>query len=100
MTRVAAPSIIGSGNGKIVSNHVFFKGRPIGASIVGKNAGEIIQIWCLAISSKLKMSAISSMVSPYPTLGELNKRVSNAYLAPKLINSVIIKRFVRFIQKF
>jgi len=77
-----------------------FKGRPIGASIVGKNAGEIIQIWCLAISSKLKMSAISFMVSPYPTLGELNKRVSNAYLAPKLINSVIIKRFVRFIQKF
>ncbi|MDG1947343.1 MAG: FAD-dependent oxidoreductase [Amylibacter sp.] len=76
-----------------------FKGRPIGASIVGKNAGEIIQIWCLAISSKLKMSAISSMVSPYPTLGELNKRVSNAYLAPKLINSLIIKRFVRFIQK-
>ena len=76
-----------------------FKGRPVGATIVGKHAGELIQIWCLAISSKLKMTAISAMVSPYPTLGELNKRVSNAYLAPKVLNSSIIKRFVRIIQR-
>lgn len=38
-------------------------GRPVGASIVGKQAGELIQLWALAISSKLKMSAVSGMVS-------------------------------------
>jgi hypothetical protein len=76
-----------------------FKGRPIGATIVGKHAGELIQIWCLAISSKLKMTAISAMVSPYPTLGELNKRVSLPYISPKVLNSPIIKRFVAIIQK-
>lgn len=77
-----------------------FKGRPVGATIVGKQAGELIQIWCLALSNKLKMTAISSMISPYPTLGELNKRVANAYLAPIVLNNIFIKWIVRFFKKF
>ncbi len=77
-----------------------FKGRPVGATIVGKQAGELIQIWCLALSNKLKMTAISSMISPYPTLGELNKRVANAYLAPIVLNNILIKWIVRFFKKF
>ena len=74
-------------------------GRPVGASIVGKQAGELIQIWALAISSKLKMSAVSEMVSPYPTLGEVNKRAANAFFVPKIFNNTIIKRIVRLVQK-
>ena len=31
------------------------KGRPVGASIVGAQAGELIGIWALAIANKLKM---------------------------------------------
>jgi pyruvate/2-oxoglutarate dehydrogenase complex dihydrolipoamide dehydrogenase (E3) component len=77
-----------------------FKGRPVGATIVGKQAGELIQIWCLALSNKLKMTAISSMISPYPTLGELNKRVANAYLAHIVLNNILIKWIVRFFKKF
>lgn len=74
-------------------------GRPVGASIVGKQAGELIQLWALAISSKLKMSAVSGMVSPYPTLGEVNKRAANAFFVPKIFNNTIIKRIVRLVQK-
>ncbi len=33
------------------------KGRPVGASIVGAQAGELIGVWALAIANKLKMSA-------------------------------------------
>ena len=63
------------------------KGRPVGASIVGPQAGELIQVWALAIANKLKMSAISNMVAPYPTLGEVNKRAAGAYFSPKLFAS-------------
>lgn len=76
------------------------KGRPVGATIVGPQAGELIQLWALAIASNLKMSAISGMVAPYPTLGEINKRAAGAYFSPKLFDSPLVKRVVRFVQKF
>jgi pyruvate/2-oxoglutarate dehydrogenase complex dihydrolipoamide dehydrogenase (E3) component len=76
------------------------KGRPVGASIVGPQAGELIQIWSLAISSKLKMSAISGMIAPYPTLGEVNKRAAGAYFTPKLFDNPTVKRVVGFVQRW
>jgi pyruvate/2-oxoglutarate dehydrogenase complex dihydrolipoamide dehydrogenase (E3) component len=56
-------------------------GRILGASIVGANAGEQIALWSLAVSRKLKMSAIASLVLPYPTLGEAGKRAAVSYYA-------------------
>ena len=46
------------------------------------------------------MSAISGMVAPYPTLGEINKRAAGAYFSPKLFDSPMVKRIVRVVQKF
>jgi pyruvate/2-oxoglutarate dehydrogenase complex dihydrolipoamide dehydrogenase (E3) component len=76
------------------------KGRPVGASIVGASAGELIQIWALALANKLKMSAVAGMVAPYPTLGEVNKRAASAYFTPKIFDSPMVKRVVRFVQRF
>ncbi|MEL7026422.1 MAG: FAD-dependent oxidoreductase [Pseudomonadota bacterium] len=76
------------------------KGRPVGASIVGPQAGELIQVWALAIANNLKMSAISNMVAPYPTLGEVNKRAAGAYFSPKLFESPTVKRVVGFVQRW
>jgi pyruvate/2-oxoglutarate dehydrogenase complex dihydrolipoamide dehydrogenase (E3) component len=76
------------------------KGRPVGASIVGAQAGELIQTWALAIANHLKMSAIAAMVAPYPTLGEVNKRAAGAYFTPKLFDSAWVKRIVRTVQRF
>ncbi len=75
------------------------KGRPVGASIVGAAAGELIGIWALVIANKLKMSAVAAMVAPYPTLGEINKRVVGAYFSPKLFDSSMVKRIVGFVQR-
>lgn len=75
------------------------KGRPVGATIVGPQAGELIQIWALAIANGLKMSAVASMVAPYPTLGEVNKRAAGAYFSPKLFDSPMVKSVVRAVQK-
>jgi len=76
------------------------KGRPVGASIVGTGAGEMIGIWAMALANNLKMSAIAAMVLPYPTMGEINKRVAGAYFSPKLFESQFIKRLVSLVQRF
>ncbi|GHA50146.1 dihydrolipoamide dehydrogenase [Amylibacter ulvae] len=76
------------------------KGRPVGASIVGAQAGELIQIWALALANNLKMSAIANMVAPYPTLGEVNKRAAGAYFGPRLFDSTMVKRIVGLVQRF
>ncbi|WP_170477015.1 dihydrolipoyl dehydrogenase family protein [Ruegeria arenilitoris] len=77
-----------------------FKGRPVGATIVGYQAGELINLWSLALANNLKMSQIAAMVSPYPTIGELNKRVAGAYFSPRLFENQSVKRVVRFVQRW
>ena len=76
------------------------KGRPIGASIVGAQAGELIGLWALAISANMKMSAVAGMVAPYPTLGEISKRAAGAYFSPQLFANPTVKRIVGFVQRW
>ncbi len=91
---------IATGQTKGMIKVMIVKGRPVGASIVGAQAGELIQVWALAIANRLKMSAIAAMVAPYPTLGEVNKRAAGAYFTPKLFDSPMVKRIVGFVQRF
>ncbi len=76
------------------------KGRPVGATIVGHQAGELINLWSLALANNLKMGQIAAMVSPYPTIGELNKRVAGAYFSPRLFENQTVKKVVRFVQRW
>ncbi|MCX7566861.1 FAD-dependent oxidoreductase [Sulfitobacter sp. F26169L] len=76
------------------------KGRPVGVSIVGYQAGELINLWALALANKMKMSQIAAMVAPYPTIGEVNKRAAGAYFSPRLFDSALVKRVVGLVQRF
>lgn len=76
------------------------RGRPVGATIAGPQAGELIGLWTLAIASRLKMSALAGMVAPYPTLGEISKRAAGAYFSPRLFANPSLKRMVRLVQRF
>jgi len=76
------------------------KGRPVGASIVGGQAGELIQVWALAIANRLKIGAVAAMVAPYPTRGEANKRAAGAYFAPRLFENPTVKRVARLVQRW
>ncbi|WP_319826559.1 dihydrolipoyl dehydrogenase family protein [Thalassovita sp.] len=76
------------------------KGRPVGASIVGHQAGELIATWSLAIANGVKMAGISAMIAPYPTIAELNKRAAGAYFSPKLFDNLTVKRVVRLVQRW
>lgn len=74
------------------------KGRPVGVSIVGENAGELVGLWSLAISARLNLSAIASMIVPYPTLGDISKQAAGAYFAPRLFDSTLVKTLVRLVN--
>lgn len=58
---------------KVITNK---KGVVLGASVVGKNAGEIINMWSLIVSQKMNIKAITGYVSPYPTLSEVGRRAA------------------------
>ncbi|WP_119679266.1 dihydrolipoyl dehydrogenase family protein [Indioceanicola profundi] len=74
-------------------------GQVLGAGIVGAHAGELIQPWALAITAGLKLNAFTSMIAPYPTLGEVNKRAAGAFFTPKLF-SAGSRRLVSFLSRF
>tara|TARA_R110002051_G_scaffold137753_7_gene210303 strand:- start:1408 stop:2826 length:1419 start_codon:yes stop_codon:yes gene_type:complete len=76
------------------------KGRPVGASIAGPMAGELIGMWAMAIVNNLKMSAIANTVLPYPTVSEVNKRAAGAYFSPRLFESAMVKRVVGLVQRW
>jgi len=74
------------------------KGHILGATIVGLHAGELLQPWVLAISQKLKIGAMASMIAPYPTLSEANKRIAGSFYSDKLF-STTTRRIVRWLMK-
>jgi pyruvate/2-oxoglutarate dehydrogenase complex dihydrolipoamide dehydrogenase (E3) component len=77
-----------AGHVKVVTDR---KGRILGASIVGSHAGELIQMWSLALSQGLKIRAMTEWISPYPTLSEINKRAAFRYYATAASNPFVRK---------
>lgn len=65
---------------------VVVKGRPVGATIVGAHAGELIMPWVMAIGQKMKLSTMASQVVAYPTLSEVSKRAASAWFTPALFS--------------
>ncbi|MBU2580500.1 MAG: FAD-dependent oxidoreductase [Alphaproteobacteria bacterium] len=74
-------------------------GRILGATIVGEHAGELIQMWSLAVSQKMKIGAMTAWISPYPTLSEVNKRVAYKFYAGATSNP-LIRKVIGLLAKF
>jgi len=75
------------------------KGRVLGASVVGPRAGELLMPWVLAVGSKQKIGTMAGLIAPYPTLGEVSKRVAGSYYTPSLF-SERTRKIVRFLLRF
>jgi pyruvate/2-oxoglutarate dehydrogenase complex dihydrolipoamide dehydrogenase (E3) component len=74
-------------------------GRILGATLVGAHAGELIAMWGLAISQKMKIGAIASMIVPYPTLSDISKRAAGSWYTPTLFGPRT-RKVVQFVQRF
>ncbi len=65
--------------------------KPVGVQILGPQAGELLSEWVAVLNGKVKLSTLASAVHPYPTLGEINKRVAGSYLSPKIFSDTVKK---------
>ncbi len=74
-------------------------GRILGATIAGPEAGEIIQPWVLAITSRMNIKAMANTIAPYPTLSEVNKRAAIRFYHDKMSNPWL-GRLIRFLARF
>ncbi len=68
------------------------EGTILGVTIVGSEAGALLQLWIVAMAKDMRIGDLISLVLPYPTLSEISKRVAFAYYQPTLT-----KRWLRSI---
>jgi pyruvate/2-oxoglutarate dehydrogenase complex dihydrolipoamide dehydrogenase (E3) component len=67
------------------------KERPLGIQILGPHGGELISEWVAALNGKVKLSTLAASVHPYPTLGEINKKVAATFFARKIFSDKVRK---------
>jgi pyruvate/2-oxoglutarate dehydrogenase complex dihydrolipoamide dehydrogenase (E3) component len=73
------------------------RGRILGATIVGHNAGELIATWALAVGQRLNIRAIAGTVLPYPILGEIGKRAAITFYIGSL-TSPMVRRIMGWLR--
>jgi pyruvate/2-oxoglutarate dehydrogenase complex dihydrolipoamide dehydrogenase (E3) component len=74
-------------------------GKILGAGIVGAQAGELIQLWSLAIAKGLNIKDMSGWAAPYPTLSEMNKKLGYSYYATKSA-SPTLRKYINLLARF
>jgi pyruvate/2-oxoglutarate dehydrogenase complex dihydrolipoamide dehydrogenase (E3) component len=67
------------------------KERPLGIQILGPHGGELLSEWVAAMNGGVKLSTLAASVHPYPTLGEINKKVAAAFFARKIFSERVRK---------
>src|SRR5664279_3926708 len=75
------------------------KGKILGATIVGAQAGELIAMWTLAIAQGLNIRSLTGIVLPYPTLSEIGKRAAIEFFTPSL-TSPWVRRIIAWLRIF
>ena len=75
------------------------RGKILGVGIVGKNAGDLITPWTLAMQEELKISSMANLIAAYPTRSEASKRAAGSFYSPALFGKGT-RRLVRFLSMF
>ncbi len=72
-------------------------GAILGATIVGRGAGELIMEFVLAMRHGIKLPALARAIHPYPTMSEIAKRTADAYYRAKLAGraGAMLRKVVR-----
>jgi pyruvate/2-oxoglutarate dehydrogenase complex dihydrolipoamide dehydrogenase (E3) component len=67
------------------------KEKPVGVQILGPGAGDLLAEWVAVLNGKTGLSTLASAVHPYPTLGEINKKVAGTFLSTKIFSEPVKK---------
>ena len=60
------------------------RGRPVGVTLVGAEAGELVLPWAMLLGRRTSLWGLSGAVVPYPTLSELSKALAFATYEDRL----------------
>lgn len=74
-------------------------GRILGAAIAAPQAGELIQVWALALQRGMTVEDMSGWIAPYPSLGELARNAGITQASAASAHAVS-RRFVQWLAKF
>jgi pyruvate/2-oxoglutarate dehydrogenase complex dihydrolipoamide dehydrogenase (E3) component len=67
------------------------KEKPIGIQILGPHAEDLLNEWVAILNGKVKLSTLAAAIHPYPSLGEINKKVAGSYFSPKIFSEKVQK---------
>ncbi len=62
------------------------RGKILGVTLVGAHAGDHLPLWVLTMTTGLKLSQLTGMIAPYPTRGEINKRLAGQWYTGALFS--------------
>ncbi|GAB7078553.1 FAD-dependent oxidoreductase [Megalodesulfovibrio paquesii] len=62
--------------------------RPLAVQVFGQQAAELLGEWAVALGGRVGLGTLASVVRPYPTRGEIGKRLAGAVLAPRLFEGI------------
>ena len=65
--------------------------KPLGVQIFGPRAGDLLAEWVAVLGGRVKLSTLAAAVHPYPTLGEINKRVVGNIFSKKIFSEKVQK---------
>jgi len=69
--------------GQIKVHATKWRGKILGASIVGERAGEIATVYAVAMKAGVTLKTISDTIIPYPTYGQAARRAADQYYVQK-----------------
>ena len=75
------------------------RGKILGVSIAGANAGEMINMWALALAKGMTVKDVAAYVPPYPTMGEIGRRAAITYFM-EATRKPLVRRVVRWLRIF
>ena len=67
------------------------KEKPLGVQILGSPCRRSDSEWVAVLNGGVKLSTLASAIHPYPTLGEINKRVAGSVFSPKIFSDKVQK---------
>ncbi|MEZ4370619.1 MAG: mercuric reductase [Polyangiaceae bacterium] len=77
------------------------KGHVRGATIVAPRAGDLIGELTLAVTHSMTLAQLASVIHPYPSQGEISKKLGDAYMRTRLTPTVkrLFERWFRFLRR-
>lgn len=90
---VAAAQLSGETTG-ICKLIVLRSGEMLGSSLVGSQAGELINVIALAIAQKLKINAIAQLAPVYPSFSEILNQIAMTWTKVKLTSNTGLQDFL------